>query len=861
MKTKKEIEILRADALSGDSEAQNDLGCAYGAGDGVAKNLTEAFKWFSESAKNGNKYGLYNVGLYYQNGYGVRKNMEKALHYYEEAAKNFFGKAFSIIGKLYETGYSTPIAHSKDREQYSNIAANPEEAFYWYRCGANHDEIAKFNYARCFEEGIGTEKDLTRACEIYYSCKVPDAKERLSALLTRHNPLLEPRITKLDLIYRNPFRILGVMSNASDKEIRANASKISAFSKIGKPINFESDAFIPCCPKQWISLYSAEKISSLLVSTDILDSVKMCKMRDFYKDLYSKSTSLTEPSSGVLQQDHMGINEVFNGITPESKVVNSLFWFCNVNEVDAKAFESIKNNDWNTAIKVWKNNNSFSSDINLSILCWVAGSYRCAIKHILHLYSDEDLISDFINQFGFLNISKENLLRMYWDALFGIPSSVLSREDLYYMALGRFDKDYYYISREEVEYCTTKVFNELKEKLSSCWEQARSTPKNNFELLIDNYYRVIRIASYELLMIKRQLGEDCYLYKQFNDDIALDILETAIHINNNYEKWTAASSALSLAKSAQSISINPMLQERCKKNVDIFKYNSAHVQVDKAFESLKSEFDKIGNTSYNLTDITKLESNVSLYLEIIKGHIGKDITLYEQASDGVINRILNLVVKFCNSHDDMSSLSNASKFLESLKKYHMTAETNQRLIKNINIVKSNANAALINGNYGFPKHNKTSHGSKKVHAPSSSEFSKADKRKRLRHKGLATFVSIMALVGIIKYLCWGNNWNYFMNTAAWWIYICIVAIVIISVFIIDLWALELRDDPFDWDFAFFDNAFSSLSNLSSDIERAGAQGNRTYSWPLAIPFQLIGIIILIIGYPIKWIAKLATLIK
>ena len=43
MKTKEEIEILRADALAGDAGAQNDLGCAFSSGDGVVKNLKEAF--------------------------------------------------------------------------------------------------------------------------------------------------------------------------------------------------------------------------------------------------------------------------------------------------------------------------------------------------------------------------------------------------------------------------------------------------------------------------------------------------------------------------------------------------------------------------------------------------------------------------------------------------------------------------------------------------------------------------------------------------------------------------------------------------------------------------------------------------
>jgi hypothetical protein len=43
--------------------------------------------------------------------------------------------------------------------------------------------------------------------------------------------------------------------------------------------------------------------------------------------------------------------------------------------------------------------------------------------------------------------------------------------------------------------------------------------------------------------------------------------------------------------------------------------------------------------------------------------------------------------------------------------------------------------------------------------------------------------------------------------------------------------------------------------------RAGVQGRKTYSWPFAIPFQLLGIAIWILSFPIKGMAKLAAMIK
>ena len=131
MKTKEEIEILRADALAGDSRAQNDLGCAYSSGDGVTKNLKEAFRWFELSAKQGNEFGQYNLGRYYQTGSGVRKNLKLAIEWLRKSAEQGFDKAAYLLGTIYENGYQPKGLETMYSHELS-ISADPEEAFYWY---------------------------------------------------------------------------------------------------------------------------------------------------------------------------------------------------------------------------------------------------------------------------------------------------------------------------------------------------------------------------------------------------------------------------------------------------------------------------------------------------------------------------------------------------------------------------------------------------------------------------------------------------------------------------------------------------------------------------------------------------------
>jgi TPR repeat protein len=53
--------LYRKAALSGMSNAQNNLGAMYENGEGVTKNLLEAIEWYRKSASAGNEWGRRNL--------------------------------------------------------------------------------------------------------------------------------------------------------------------------------------------------------------------------------------------------------------------------------------------------------------------------------------------------------------------------------------------------------------------------------------------------------------------------------------------------------------------------------------------------------------------------------------------------------------------------------------------------------------------------------------------------------------------------------------------------------------------------------------------------------------------------------
>jgi hypothetical protein len=85
------------------------------------------------------------------------------------------------------------------------------------------------------------------------------------------------------LILENPYRKIGILANATAREIQARKGKISAFAKVGKEITSDYDF----------------------------------------------------PFFNPLQRTDVGIDKAFSDIEQnQNKVEHSLFWFINLNTID-----------------------------------------------------------------------------------------------------------------------------------------------------------------------------------------------------------------------------------------------------------------------------------------------------------------------------------------------------------------------------------------------------------------------------------------------------------------------------------------------------------------------------------------------
>ena len=78
-----------------------NLGNCYCDGEGVEQNYTEAVKWYTKAAEQGNADAQNNLGHCYHNGYGIEQNFIEAIKWFTKAAEQGHTKAQQNLDTCY----------------------------------------------------------------------------------------------------------------------------------------------------------------------------------------------------------------------------------------------------------------------------------------------------------------------------------------------------------------------------------------------------------------------------------------------------------------------------------------------------------------------------------------------------------------------------------------------------------------------------------------------------------------------------------------------------------------------------------------------------------------------------------------
>jgi TPR repeat protein len=151
------FQYFQKGAALGNRYSENNLGRMYLLGEGCVKNPEEAFKLFTLSSQQNYARVFYNLGNCYRRGCCVPVNNDLALKYFKKAIDNPAPHIMSFfeIRKLYlergDFGEAEEISQRLSQILSQTFQNHPQRV------------AQQILLARCYEEGIGHEKDMQAA--------------------------------------------------------------------------------------------------------------------------------------------------------------------------------------------------------------------------------------------------------------------------------------------------------------------------------------------------------------------------------------------------------------------------------------------------------------------------------------------------------------------------------------------------------------------------------------------------------------------------------------------------------------------------------------------------------------------------
>lgn len=362
----------------------------------------------------------------------------------------------------------------------------------------------------------------------------------------------------MDIIKNNPYRIAGILSNATTKELEKQRGKIKAFAKVGKEIKSDFDFQI----------------------------------------------------LGKINRTEETVNQSFSNVEQNSDKVNySLFWFLNASPIDKIAFEYLKNGDEEKAIEKWEkvttdkevNSKNFSAFNNL-------GTYKLLSKNKSDIKSgieakikliESDYFENFVHSVAdqTYTIDKQKQSEKLIDELLTQFKNQYSSSETMQLFSGCNGTTQQYLSEKFTEEPLHKIENHIE----SCKKKRKASKGNAYEYGL----RLFTNTKEDLSLLKSLLGSNELKYKSVADQLANEIMQCGIDYFNecqeNDSNENYLESSQKLTKLADSIAVGKLTKDRAKdslatladmKDREVNQVIAILNSIKLAYEKACSEIDK-----------------------------------------------------------------------------------------------------------------------------------------------------------------------------------------------------------------------------------------------------------------------------
>jgi len=478
----------------------------------------------------------------------------------------------------------------------------------------------------------------------------------------------------MDFIRQNPFRVLGLNGNATERELQKQIGIIKRYAEIGKMKSFD---------------YDFECLGTLFRSSENI-----------------------QLASNRIEQAH-------------KKIFYALFWFVKNNQFDEIALNNLKNNQKNKAAGIWSKTlkkeitgKNFSSYLNLSTLCLAFSAvgeqlYKKDLKTGISLKGDL-IYSNYFKDFSVLvtgnkiasdpiEISKQfvdeiiEFLKPYLNKKKGI--SINDLLDLFSTFPNSIQK---YIS---TKFTDTPVSN-IENKIDQAATKRKEDPGN-----ADKFGKVIfKSTKRDMILLGELLGESNLQYQMIANKLANEILQCSIDFFNKHRgengEFDPGHDAIKIVRYADLIGATGHIKDKINETLTSIQewINDAPnrkkqkiVADDLAF--VMAQLQTYQTLPHTIENSDNLIVSCEPKLIEIQKKLGSNDDLYLQVSSAVVTYALGMIIEVVNTLQ-LSLQNNPASFLiefpgtisfavsvlKKLEYFDMTDEVRGRYSSNTNTI-------------------------------------------------------------------------------------------------------------------------------------------------------------------------------
>lgn len=440
----------------------------------------------------------------------------------------------------------------------------------------------------------------------------------------------------MDIVKQNPYRVLGLLANSSERELQKQIAIIKRFSEVGKSKTFDCDF-------------------------------------EFIGEL-SRNSEDVQNAASKIEQAH-------------KKVHYSIFWFINTCAVDDVAFNSLKEGNkekadyvWNKTLKSEISAKNYSSYHNLSTL-YILSALEGGKINIQMMKKGVELKGELLKSpylstlvelvGGGVVVDQEHIVKMFADDVIEIIDSVLDSnfQDNNKTIIKLFDGYPDYLKKYVLEKYTSDPFRKIEAEIEKIQKKRNEQPKN-----ANVFWKPFFISTKNNVgFLKDLLGDSDIQLQMAVDEISSELMQCSIDYFNEWRESgdiDPGEEALMIAKKASSFRPKGRARDRIEENMHVIQewvdeapqrnlIDKVSVEVDTVTSCIE-EFDEVVISKMS---INRLVSQSEPELRKIKNLLGKDDEFYLDISSAVVVRVLGGLIDLHNNGQN-SVINNGSSLDE-----------------------------------------------------------------------------------------------------------------------------------------------------------------------------------------------------